>query len=313
VPGHFVIFNPASGRGRGRKRIAVYRRLLEAQLDDVTFATTTRPGEERELTDRAAGEGFDVVVAVGGDGTWSNVADRLLNHDRTDVVLGMLPNGTGNDFGRSLGFDPMNAAEAVNSLASGNRRRVDVGRIDTPTASEHSPEQSEARHFLNLVGFGFDVAVIDAASQARFLKGELLYKITALQQLFKFPGIDLELAAADGTERSGRHLMLTVSNGRFFGGGFPIAPKATVEDGLLHACQIQDAAPMTRLKLFNMAERGRHVESEQVEVLDDASFTVTFPAAPRFEVDGDIRRASDPSIVIRALPAALEVIAPPVQ
>ena len=107
--------------------------------------------------------------------------------------------------------------------------------------------------------------------------------------------------------------MLTVSNGRFFGGGFPIAPKATVEDGLLHACQIQDAAPMTRLKLFNMAERGRHVESEQVEVLDDASFTVTFPAAPRFEVDGDIRRASDPSIVIRALPAALEVIAPPVQ
>ncbi|MBT4188737.1 MAG: acylglycerol kinase family protein, partial [Gemmatimonadales bacterium] len=134
MPGHFVIFNPASGRGRGRKRIAVYRRLLEAQLDDVTFATTTRPGEERELTDRAAGEGFDVVVAVGGDGTWSNVADRLLNHDRTDVVLGMLPNGTGNDFGRSLGFDPMNAAEAVNSLASGNWRRVDVGRIDTPTA-----------------------------------------------------------------------------------------------------------------------------------------------------------------------------------
>ena len=78
------------------------------------------------------------------------------------------------------------------------------------------------------MGLGFDIAVIDAARDARFLRGELLYKVTALQQLFRFPGFDFALTSGSGTHREGHHLMLTVSNGRFFGGGFPIAPGATI-------------------------------------------------------------------------------------
>ena len=92
---HFVIFNPASGRGRGAARIPVYRELLSESLDDVTFEETSRPGEERELAEHALERGFDVVIAVGGDGTWSNVADRLLSSGRDDVVLGWIPPPTG--------------------------------------------------------------------------------------------------------------------------------------------------------------------------------------------------------------------------
>ena len=218
------------------------------------FGLTSRAGEERELADRALASGFDAVVAVGGDGTWSNVADRVVASGRDDVAFGLLPSGTGNDFGRNLGFDPANPAEAVRVLAAGATRRVDVGRLETPSASEQRPDLMESRHFLNLVGFGFDVAVIDAAAEARFLKGELLYKVTALQQLFRFPGLRFGLRAAGGAERDTTHLMLTISNGRYFGGGFPIAPLATVNDGKLHACRIEDASPFMRLKLFNLAE-----------------------------------------------------------
>ncbi len=306
---HFAIFNPASGRGRGRRRIATYRRLLEDAVPDITFAETTRPGEERDLAERAAAEGYDVVVAVGGDGTWSNVADRLVASGRRDVSLGLLPNGTGNDFGRNLGFRPDGAAEAVAVLARGERRLVDVGRLETPSAPEHHPDRYEARHFLNLVGFGFDIAVIDAAARARFLKGELLYKVSALGQLFRFPGAEIDLRAADGRERDGRYLMLTISNGCYFGGGFPIAPGASVDDGLLHACRILDAKPLQRLGLFNAAEKGRHVASDRVEVLDDRAFTVTFSAPPRFEMDGEVRVAAERTLEVRVLPAALSVIA----
>ena len=168
----------------------------------------------------------------------------------------------------------------------------------------------EARHFLNLVGFGFDVAVIDAAAHARFLKGELLYKVTALQQLFRFPGVRFRIQAAGGEARDGRHLMLTVSNGRYFGGGFPIAPAATPCDGRLHACRIMDAPPLVRLHLFNLAEKGRHVTSDRVEILDAESFRLTFDAPPRFEMDGDVRQASAPVLEVRVLPSALRVIAP---
>lgn len=287
-----------------------YRRLLDESLDDITYGETTRPGEERDLAARACDDGYDVVVAVGGDGTWSNVADRLVASGRSDVALGILPSGTGNDFGRNFGYDPRNPDVAVRVLAEGHTRAVDVGRVDTLSASEHDPGRKEARHFLNLIGFGFDIAVIDAAAGARFLRGELLYKLTALQQLFRFPGIGARVESAGGEAREQHLLMLTVSNGTYFGGGFPIAPDATVDDGRLHACLIGDAAPFKRLKLFNLAERGRHVNAEEVEIIDDQSFRLTFSAPPRFEMDGDVRQSTEPVIDVRSLPGALQVVAP---
>ena len=104
--------------------------------------------------------------------------------------------------------------------------------------------------------------------------------------------------------------MLTVSNGRFFGGGFPIAPGATVTDGRLHACRIQDAPPLGRLRLFNQAEKGQHVRSDRVEVISESTFRLTFPAAPRFEMDGDVRQAASETLDLRVLPGALGVVAP---
>jgi diacylglycerol kinase (ATP) len=307
---HFVIFNPASGRGRGRARIATYRSLLTEALEDVTFGETTHAGEERDLAEQAAADGYDMVIAVGGDGTWSNVADRIVASGRDDLALGILPSGTGNDFGRNFGYDPKKPAEAVRVIAEGHTKTIDVGRVDTDSASEHHPDRWEPRHFLNLVGFGFDIAVIDAAAGARFLRGELLYKLTALQQLFRFPGLGARVTASDGRDRELHQLMLTVSNGRFFGGGFPIAPDATVDDGKLHACMIGDAPPFTRLKLFNLAERGRHVSAEQVEILDDAAFRLTFSDQVRFEMDGDVRRSAGSEVEVRCLPGALKVAAP---
>jgi diacylglycerol kinase (ATP) len=307
---HFVIFNPASGRGRGGTRIEAYRALLDGALGQVAYAATSRPGEERELADEGLAQGFDVIVAVGGDGTWSNVADRVAASGRSDVAFGILPSGTGNDFGRNFGYDPRKPEEAVRVLAAGHTRSIDIGRLETPSAAEHDPERFESRYFLNLIGFGFDIAVIDAAKGARFLRGELLYKITALQQLFRFPGIRARVASGEAHNRSEDQLMLTVSNGRYFGGGFPIAPAATVTDGRLHACVIGDAPPLSRLRLFNLAERGRHVTSDRVEIIDGETFRLTFDDPPRFEMDGDVRRSSSSVMEVRALAGALRVVAP---
>ena len=104
--------------------------------------------------------------------------------------------------------------------------------------------------------------------------------------------------------------MLTISSGRFFGGGFPIAPDASVQDGYLHACRIQDAPAFTRLKLFNRAERGLHVSSDRVEVLADKSFSLEFEEPPRFEMDGDVRQAAGNTVEVSILPRVLGVVAP---
>lgn len=305
----FVIFNPASGRGRGGRRIEAYRAFLARHLPNHDEAVTTRAGEEADLADHAVESGYDTVVAVGGDGTWSHVADRLVRAD-ADVRFGLLPSGTGNDFGRSLGLDYGDPEEAVRGLASGRSRPVDVGRVLTPSRPVDRPDGEDrlGRHFLNLVGFGFDIAVIEAARRARFLRGELLYKMTALQELFRFPGLDLAIEDDAGFRRGGAHLMVTVSNGRFFGGGFPIAPGATVEDGALHACVIRDAGPLARAALFHAAGRGGHVDSSRVDLRTAPSFRLSFPTPPRFEVDGDLFATDSNRLEVDVVPGALQVV-----
>ena len=270
-------------------------------------------GDEGRLARAALAAGAETVVAVGGDGTWSQVADAVVG---SGARLALLPSGTGNDFGRNLGLSFGSPEDAVRALAGGKTRRVDVGRVVTPSAPDAErgrPDAYRARHFLNLVGFGFDIAVIDAAAGARFLKGALLYKLTALQQLFRYPGIDVTVDSPAHGSRAGRRLILTISNGRFFGGGFPIAPGATVDDGLLHACVIGDGAPLRRFALFNRAERGQHVGAAEVEILSDARFGVRFPTAgppPRFEVDGDVYGVQGHTVEVEVLPGALDVIVP---
>ncbi len=276
---------------------------------------TRTPGDEYRLADEAIAAGYDTVVAVGGDGTWSHVADRLLASGRTDIRLGLLPAGTGNDFGRSLGLRFADPESAVRVLAAGHTRRIDAGRVRTPShpgvPGDHTPPTgpAESRHFLNVVGIGFDIAVVDAAARARFLKGEVLYKVTAVQQLLRFPGIEVEVESCDGRRERLECLMVTISNSPFFGGGFRIAPRASVEDGLLHACMIGDAPPLRRMQLFAAAGRGRHAASDEVRMFDAPRFTARSAGTIRFEADGDIFTAPGGELEVEIIPGALEVLA----
>jgi len=304
----YVIFNPASGRGAGAKRQARYLELLRAAFPDVRHGTTTRPGGEIELAEKALGDpAVDLIVAVGGDGTWGNVADRILHSDREDVRFGILAAGTGNDFGRNFGLEDLSLEAAVARLAKGRERAVDVGYVATPGTHLASGLEVSGRYFLNLVGCGFDVAVIEAAARARFLRGEVLYKVTALQQLFRFPGFHFDLESSEAPV-SGSHLMLTISNGPFFGGSFPIAPSAEIDDGLLDACAIGDASPLGRMRLFGLAEKGRHVEHERVSTRQAAGFTVRFPEPPRLEIDGDLWQAKKSVVTVESVAGALTLV-----
>ena len=311
--GVFVVFNPASGRGRGARRIDGFLSLLERYMPGFTHAGTSRPGEESLLADQAIAEGFDLIVAVGGDGTWSNVADRIVASGKDNVALGILASGTGNDFGRNFGMSIRNPELAVQTLANGVVRSVDMGRVvtgATPLRAEAGPLGTlKGRHFLNLVGFGFDIAVIEDALGARFLRGELLYKLTALKNLFSYPGVPLVLES-DGPTVDGDQLMLTISNAPFFGGGYLIAPAAELDDGLLTACAIGNTTPFTRWRLFNAAPKGRHVRSSHVQMRQSARFSVCFSTPPKYEVDGELWQAEGTEVIVEAVPRALRVVVP---
>lgn len=293
----FVLFNPSAGRGRCAKRIGFFLELLERHLPEFEHARTSRPGEEDELVDGALARGFRTIVAVGGDGTWSRAADRILRSGRPDVALGLLAGGTGCDFGKSVGVTFERSEESVRAIAEGRRSRIDVGRVGD-------------RHFLNVVGFGFDIAVIDDAASTPLLKGDLLYRFCAAKQLFRFPGLTLDVAAGEEPGRRIDHLMLIIANARIFGGSFRIAPQADLSDGMLDLVSIGNAGPFRRAKLFDLVARGRHAEEPEVEMLRAPSFRVGFRGPLRYEVDGEVVAADGEELEVASVPSALDLLAP---
>jgi len=293
----FVIFNPAAGRGRAKRLIDGYVSLLREGLGTFDHATTAGPGNEAELADRAIAEGYGAIIAVGGDGTWGTVADRIVRSGHRDVTLGLLPAGTGNDFGKSLGVRAPRAASVVRGIAEGRRRVIDVGRAGS-------------RYFLNVVGFGFDIAVIDDAASFRVLQGDLLYRFCALRQLFKFRGLPIEVSDGVAAPIRNSHLMLTISNGNYFGGSFHIAPKATLDDGKLDAVSIFDAGPIARVGLFSKVAGGTHHGDKRVRIRQAARFVVRFDTPVRYEIDGDVYELAGTTLEVEVVPRALSVFVP---
>jgi diacylglycerol kinase (ATP) len=294
---HFVIFNPAAGRGDAARLIREYGARLRECLGAFDSAETRMPGDEERLAERALQEGYSALIAIGGDGTWSKVADRIVRSGRREVALGLLPAGTGNDFAKSLGIRADRVDEIIRGIAAGRRRTIDVGRVGL-------------RHFLNVVGFGFDIAVIDDASAVPWLRGDLLYRFCALRQLFKFRGVPIDVSDGSAPPVRHSHLMFTVSNGNYFGGSFLIAPRARLDDGKLDAVSIYDAGPFKRAALFSSVARGTHQGDAKVAVRQAERFVLAFESPVRYEVDGEVYALAGKTLSVEAVPRALDVFVP---
>jgi diacylglycerol kinase family enzyme len=142
----------------------------------------------------------------------------------------------------------------------------------------------------------------------RFLKGDVVYIYSALAQLFSYRGISV---SADSATDARKMLMLTVSNGRFLGGAFRIAPRASVVDGELDVGFVGDCNVIDRVRIFAGALRGTHLKLPSVKAERTRAMTLRFSEPPMMEVDGELRQARSSTVKIECLPRALNVIAAP--
>lgn len=289
-----VIVNPASGKGRGaRAAQRIERAFAAVGVTDVR--RTTKKGDESTVALRAIQDGVRTIVAVGGDGTWGNVANAILDSG-APVRLGLAAAGTGNDFAKTLGVPATDFDATARLAVEGGDTTIDVGRI-------------ENRYFLNVTGFGFDTAVLEDVERIRWLGGKALYMYSALRQLFGYRGIPVQIASPAGTRGRRQCLMLIIANGRYFGGAFQIAPAASLADGRLDAIAIDaDTSPLRRLALFRAATAGTHVDSPAVSAEQAPCFALEFDAPPAFETDGEYNRASGTRLEVRCVPNALRVV-----
>lgn len=290
-----MIVNPVAGRGGIHGAIPHTREVFAAR-GVTSFVETTTAGEEETLAQAAIADGATTIVAVGGDGTCSGIANAILRSG-APCRLAVIPSGTGNDFAKTLGVSDHSAEMIADLVLNGRETRIDVGLAD-------------GHHFLNSCGFGFDAAVLDASNHVRFLKGNAVYLYSAIAKLFTYRGTHVSVRGVAGVE-DGPMLMVIVSNGRSLGGAFKIAPTASVLDGTLDVCFFRDANVAQRMRLFAGAMRGTHLGMDAVSSAKIQQLTLTFGANPAMEMDGELRMAQSTSVEVRVVPNALSVLGEP--
>jgi YegS/Rv2252/BmrU family lipid kinase len=291
----FAVFNPQSGKGRGAAFVAPVLQALGSRAR-VEHALTRGPGDEARLAREAVARGFRRIVAVGGDGTWSNVGNAILSTG-APARLGLVPGGTGCDFAKTVGVPPRDLHAACRVILDGHVRTVDVGRI-------------EGRHFLNIAGFGYDVAVLEDSWSVSYLEGSALYLYCALRQLGSYRGFPVELSADGGPFERRDMLMLIVANARVFGGGFQVAPAADLEDGRLDSVSFANMGFARRVGALVRLLRGTHLAHPRVASVRAQRLVCRFAAPPAYETDGEWNQARAAEVVIEVAPKALQVMAP---
>lgn len=291
-----IIVNPAAGRGKGDR---ILRELQSARGGGWArkLLITGAPGDEARLADDALRRGTRTIVVVGGDGTVSKVAQRILATG-SECALAVVPSGTGDDIAKTLGVCDATAADVLQLVAAEHTRQIDVGRAD-------------GYYFLNSCGFGFDSSVLEATQSIRFLRGNALYIYAALAQLFSYDGVEVSIDAPLLGTMKQNLLMAVVANGRSLGGAFRIAPAASVIDGQLDLHVFGDANVWSRLRLFAAALRGTHPGMPGVTSIRTNRLSLTFRGSPTMEIDGELRRATSPTVTIECVPKALAVVAAP--
>ncbi|MGA3180394.1 MAG: diacylglycerol kinase family protein [Verrucomicrobiota bacterium] len=219
-----VIFNP-SARGEKARRFLSHPDILRGHC--VVLATSAG-GHARDLAAQAVRNGFQTLIAAGGDGTANEVLNGIADvpGGLASVRLGILPLGTVNVFARELRL-PLDPARAWNVLQHGRERSVDLGRAEFCSAA--GPRR---RCFLQLAGAGLDSRAIELTEwEVKKKIGPLAYLCAALQALRQsHPIVTVQAAASFSGD------WVAVGNGRFYGGPFAVFPAARLDDGLLHVC-----------------------------------------------------------------------------
>ncbi|MGI8947061.1 MAG: diacylglycerol/lipid kinase family protein [Ornithinimicrobium sp.] len=286
-----VLHGPRSGRGGAA---AVGRRVmaaLSATSAEVSGLSASSAEAARGVAGEAVADGADVLVVVGGDGLVALAADACAG---TPTALGIVPAGSGNDTARSLDI-PMKAQDAVGTLLTGQRRRIDLIAADPP-----------GRLVVGSVPAALDARIADRSSRMSSALGPARYAAATLAEVPRLGAQPYRLDV-DGALWETEALVVAVCNLPVFGGGMRIAPDADPRDGLLDLVVITPVGPTQALRLLAAVFRGRHTRHPAVHVRRGSVMRIEGPDLTAF---GDGEPLAPLPLTCRVRPAALEVLVP---
>lgn len=284
------IVNPISGT-KSKARVVSYIRTHPVLRNDYLQLYKTKcAGDATVAAKRFAEEGYDIVAAIGGDGTVNEVAKGLVN---TSTVLGIIPMGSGNGLARDLGL-PMNYEKAVNILASGRVITIDGGMVND-------------QHFFCTSGVGYDALVGSCFANTKH-RGLVAYAKIAFEKFFRYKPQNYRILI-NGKELKTKAFLITVANASQWGNNVRIAPEADMNDGLFDVVIVSPfplhATPSLGLRVFRRAIHHSHY----VQVIKADNVTIEREEEGFIHFDGE-PGLSGKILKFSMLANALKVIVP---
>ena len=298
-----LIFNPHAHRGRAWEEARALQAIV-GRFGDCEWASTEHPLHATQLAKEAAEQGFDVVAAIGGDGTANEVINGLMSLPvGRRPLLASVPIGSGNDFASNVGIARDRAA-AMERVFIGSPRAIDVG--------EATDQAGRRRYFGNVFGIGFDAQVTLYSYQAKVLQGFAMYLWCTIQTIVRNHDAPVLTLRIDGGEPSRQSaLMFTICNGAREGGGFFVAPDAKPDDGILDYAAIEQTSRLMMFRLVPEVMKGTHGRFRQVHMGSFREMDLQSDRPLTIHIDGEILAGFHSDVTglrVRVLPAALQVI-----
>lgn len=246
------------------------------------FVWTDSPGHATALASEAAKQNYDVVVAVGGDGTINEVVNGLA---KTDTRLGIIPTGTANLLATEMGIPP-NIEAACQIIAKGSEREIDTATVN-------------GRHFTVMAGIGFDAHVVSQVdSQIKSKWGALAYPLVALREIVRYPFRRIKVKTQDGLEL--RAFFVFVQNAKIYASGFALTPDSRMDDGSLEVLMFPTKNILSLILYLLSSRKHKYcLEMKGVKLLE-----INSPHA--IQIDGDY--ACKGPATIRIEPGSLKII-----
>jgi diacylglycerol kinase (ATP) len=291
-----VLTNPASGHGNARHAAERGVAQLQRRGVDVVEIVGTDAEHARHLLRDALDRGTDALAVVGGDGVISLALQEIA---RTDVPLGIIPAGTGNDHAREYGIPTGNPEAAADVLVDGRTDTVDLGHIRSDTG--------ERRWFGTVMATGFDSLVSDRTNRMRWPPGRMRYNLAMLAELSRLRLLPFRLVL-DGRDEIVTELTLAAfGNTRSYGGGMLICPNADHADGKLDITMVHSASRTRLVRLFPTVFRGTHIDLDEVRTARAPCIRVECPGINAY-ADGEFACALP--VEVSAVGGALRILRP---
>lgn len=288
-----LIYNPASGGGRGRVRYRKAEAMLAVAGLDVDAIETEAPNHATALAKDLADAGHEKVFAFGGDGTMSEVANGLLQSSQRPA-MGMIPSGTGNDFLRHFGVRSVD--EALERIRHGTARAIDAVRVEAGGHTSWS---------INLVGVGFAPRSVIATNSRYKWAGPQAYNLGVIDQIIRLKPVTTRLTI-DGHTRTGSFPLVLGMTTTYTGGAMKMAPDADPQDGFMDLMWVDPISRLELLRLLGGIRKATHVGHPKVH-FQRAKKVHIEPADPSpLLIDGEVYGETPVTLTVE--PKALRVL-----